>query len=440
MTLRYRLLERGDVVDQKYLVEEELGQGAMGAVYRVKHLGLSSTFALKLLLPVYSVDQNYRMRFRREAQINAQLQHPNVVQVYDSGEHEGMLFSVMELLAGKDLEELLSEGAVDSMERILDVSVQLARALQAGHAIGLVHRDLKPANVLIEVKGERWRCVLVDFGLAFIQDSEDFGRLTKTKSTVAGTPLYMSPEQVSGEALTGASDMYSLGCLMFEMIEGKTPFDDVAGEVMKVLSRHLFSPPPRMRRVEAWRLPVMLESLVMQMLEKDPTRRPHAAKVVSSLQDLLSAPTQWGRGGDHRSRGDRMVQPDTARAAMDTLPLDSMFETARMPASAGVKVGCLGELEEIDLIAALASNGYGLVPYEHQHVDLLFGRDLTPERVAQLKEIAPVIAVVEPGDVDAVAEFLRAGAADVVPPSFTVSELTRRFKRAHRRSQARKKS
>jgi serine/threonine protein kinase len=430
-----QFLSTGELVGEKYTVEAFLGSGAMGSVYRVRHEDLGSTFALKLLSPVYSFDKNYRLRFKREAKINAQIKHQNVVQVYDTGDHDGLLYTVMELLDGRDLRYFLDRERVQDIEQVVDIGVQLASALSAAHDIGLVHRDLKPANILIEDRGDQWRCVVVDFGLAFIEKDEELGRLTKTDSTVAGTPLYMSPEQVSGKTLTSASDMYAFGCLLYELIEGNTPFEDTNDDVVKVMTRQLFSPPPKMSRAERRRVPVALESLVYKMLEKDPARRPSTRDVLRLLQDLQQLPSQWGRGGDWQARSGRMVAPVTERQVLESA-VTSQFEVTTTSTFHDLQdIGLIGAPEHMDMIAALGSNGFQLVPFEPSiEVGVLFGRDLSVEEVERLSQDHVVIVATSLDDMDHVAALLRAGALDVIPSDFTPDDLTKRLKRAQRRA------
>ncbi len=430
-----KFLTEGELVGGKYTVEAFIGSGAMGSVYRVRHEELGSTFALKLLSPVYSFDENYRVRFKREAKINAQLKHPNVVQVYDTGEHDGLLYTVMELLDGKDLRYFLDRERVQDIEQVVYIAAQLASALSAAHDIGLVHRDLKPANILIEERDESWRCVVVDFGLAFIEKDEELGRLTKTDSTVAGTPLYMSPEQVSGKTLTSASDMYAFGCLLYELIESKTPFEDTEDDVVKVMTRQLFSPPPKMMRAEGRHVPVALESLVYRMLEKDPARRPSTRDVLHLLQDLQQMPSQWGRGGEWQARSGRMVPPATARQALESAVTAQFDVTTRSTFHELEEIGLIGDPESMDTVAALGSNGFQLVPFDPEmEAGVLFGRDLSTEEVERLSQERVVIVATSLDDMDHVAALLRAGALDVIPTDFTPDDLTRRLKRAQRRA------
>ena len=185
-----------EVVAGRYRVESKLGEGGMGVVFGVRHVNIDRRYAMKILSPRLSLDEDYRVRFMREAKIMARLQHPHVVQVIDSGIHHGLLYIVMEYLQGTPLSEMVWQNKVGGLKEILHIGGEVSSALAAAHKIGLIHRDLKTDNVLIEEDpptGKR-RCVLLDFGLAFIESSDDLGRLTReSDNNVAGTPLYMSP-------------------------------------------------------------------------------------------------------------------------------------------------------------------------------------------------------------------------------------------------------
>ena len=404
-------------------------------VYRARQVNMDREVAVKVLPPQFMAIEDVVARFKREAHLSSRLKHPNTITIHDYGQADNLLFIVMELLDGRDLRYFLDRERVQDIEQVVDIGVQLASALSAAHDIGLVHRDLKPANILIEDRGDQWRCVVVDFGLAFIEKDEELGRLTKTDSTVAGTPLYMSPEQVSGKTLTSASDMYAFGCLLYELIEGNTPFEDTNDDVVKVMTRQLFSPPPKMSRAERRRVPVALESLVYKMLEKDPARRPSTRDVLRLLQDLQQLPSQWGRGGDWQARSGRMVAPVTERQVLESA-VTSQFEVTTTSTFHDLQdIGLLGAPEHMDMIAALGSNGFQLVPFEPSiEVGVLFGRDLSVEEVERLSQDHVVIVATSLDDMDHVAALLRAGALDVIPSDFTPDDLTKRLKRAQRRA------
>ena len=384
-----RMPRVGETVAERYCIVEELGRGGMGVVFAVHHSGIDREFAMKVLSPKLSLDEQYRTRFMREAKINARLSHPNVVQVYDSGVHEELLYIVMERLSGKPLSDLLYDGEVGELPDVVRIGAQLAEALQAAHAIGLVHRDLKTDNVFIErpLEREARRCVLLDFGLAYIEQSEELGRLTRDSDThVAGTPLYMSPEQVSAAPLTSATDIYSLGCMLYELLSGETPFEGDEATLIRVMTRHLFAAPKPLRH-KVPQISTDLEQLVMAMLNKDPELRPTAAEIALELRDLAHAPS-LGRGGALRSRARRQVQGPTERdeRLKDTRDFSTLEGSTRASTRAlGLWGLSVDESHQIGLAAA----GFQAHSVEREEdlarMDLLLVSGVTLEELARAR-------------------------------------------------------
>src|SRR4029450_12566844 len=201
-----------------YRIEERIGRGAMGIVYRAYDLRLKRTVALKLVTPELALDERFRERFARETELAMSLEHPNVVPIHDAGEVHGRLYLAMRLVAGTDLRQLLrAEGAL-TPSRAMAICGQVASALDAAHAKALVHRDVKPSNVLLD---ENEHVYLADFGLT--RRLEEQGAQTGEGRSI-GTPAYLAPEQIEGRAVDGRADVYSLGCLLFECLTGMTPY------------------------------------------------------------------------------------------------------------------------------------------------------------------------------------------------------------------------
>jgi serine/threonine-protein kinase len=219
----------------------------MGAVYKVEHVRMGKLAALKLMRPDHAVDKALKGRFLQEARVVARLSHPNTVQVFDSGElDDGSLFIAMEYVPGKDLAwQLKAHGALGEAQAVA-IGVQLLASLQEAHEAGIIHRDLKPANVMLvrRRKSGDDQVKLLDFGIAKLQEAE--GRKSTTGDFI-GTPAYMSPEQIRGEALDARSDLYSLGCLLFELVSGKQPFDGPTP--ISILTQHYEAPIPRVSDV-----------------------------------------------------------------------------------------------------------------------------------------------------------------------------------------------
>lgn len=277
----------------RYEITRELGRGGMGVVYMAHDPVLEREVAVKIVTPD-NVSAESVARFRREARVVAKMDHPAIVSVYDSGEHEGALFFVMPLVEGKNLRSALKNESL-RLGELVDLGIQVAEALEYSHSRGVVHRDIKPENIMVSTsEGEGLRVRVTDFGLA-MAPSQD--RLTKT-ATIVGTLAYMSPEQVSGAELTARSDIYSLGTVLYECLVGHPPF---SGEIQSLLYRisHEVPLPPRAIQPD---IDEELESALLRCLQKDPLKRPtgkelaealtrYRAKLVTSQRNLTMLPT-----------------------------------------------------------------------------------------------------------------------------------------------------
>jgi len=233
---------------------------------------LNRRVAVKILHPEYAANEAFVARFHREAQAAANLNHPNIVDIYDWGRDEGVYFMVMELIQGRNLREILhSEGALEP-RRVAEIAQSVAAALGAAHERGLVHRDIKPANVLLTPEGD---AKVTDFGIARAWDDSD--QLTRT-GAVIGTATYFSPEQAQGLTADGRSDLYALGVVMYELLTGVPPF--VGESPVSVAYQHVreFAPPPSDLNPN---IPDALDAIVMRCLEKDPRRRYQTAGALS---------------------------------------------------------------------------------------------------------------------------------------------------------------
>src|ERR671911_1071735 len=247
-----------------YRIEERIGRGGMGVVYRAEHLNLRRRAAIKIIAPDLAESEGFRERFTREARIAAALQHPNIVTVYDAGEVDGILYLAMQYIEGNDLAAMLRKDGRLRPYRAIDVIRQVASALDAAHAQGLIHRDVKPANVLIEGR----TAFLTDFGLTKRMDGTRT-QLTKA-GDVVGTIHYVAPEQIEGGRVDPRTDVYSLGCLVYHCLTGELPFardTDVA-----VIYAHLSEEPPRVTSARP-ELPGGLDAVIAKALEKAPERR-----------------------------------------------------------------------------------------------------------------------------------------------------------------------
>jgi serine/threonine protein kinase len=254
------------LIGGRYRLGDLLGRSLMSEVHRGEDILLGRPVAIKLLLN--HGDPRSVARFEQEAQILARLQHPNVITVFDAGVDGGDRFLVMELVEGPSLRELLDAEGRLAPERAGEIVSQLASALGFAHEKAVIHRDVKPSNVLLPEA----RVKLADMGIARLLSPE---ALTATLS-VRGTVRYMSPEQMRGDPVDPRADLYSLGCVLFEMLTGRTPFE---GDLAALSYAHTHTPAPRVRSINP-AVPVAMDELVAAMLEKDPARRPQTGQEV----------------------------------------------------------------------------------------------------------------------------------------------------------------
>ncbi len=266
----------------EYVVEEELGSGGMGTVYKARQVDLDRPVALKVLAKTLTDDASFVQRFLREARAVAQLNHARIVHIYDSGQQDGTYYYVMELVDGESLDQRIARKKRLSWKEAVRIVAHVCRALQAAHGAGIIHRDIKPANIVIDKEGLP---KVMDFGIALDLTAE---RLTRTGGII-GTPEYMSPEQAGAKTITLQSDIYSLGIVFYEMLTGTVPFQHENRLI--ILQQHQHEA-PRAPSDLAPEIPAPLERMVLKMLAKDPADRyATCAAVVADLRSLVRTAT-----------------------------------------------------------------------------------------------------------------------------------------------------
>ncbi|MCI0611991.1 TonB family protein [bacterium] len=263
----------------KYRIITRIGSGGFADVYLGEQLLLSRKVAIKILHAHYARQSDLLKRFEREARSAASLSHPNIIDIYDVGESDGVHYIVMKYIDGETLNQRMHREGILPVPVSIHIIRQLAEALDYAHTNNVIHRDIKPANVMIDPYG---RPMLMDFGVARIQVE---GNLTKT-GTVLGTPHYLPPEQPLGKPVDARSDIYSLGIMFYEMLSGQLPFHDE--NAVAVLFKHINEPPQPLNTIVSDINPD-LAALVHRMIEKDPPKRPQSAGEVAEVLHALSA-------------------------------------------------------------------------------------------------------------------------------------------------------
>lgn len=279
-----RLIE-GQVLAGRYWLQQHLGRGAMGDVFRAQHTKVRRAFAVKVLHPQLVADPKLCLRFEREAELAGRLSHRNVVSVIDVGETTTSRYIVMDFADGEGLDRILASGAL-APQRAIGLLEQICDGLAHAHEHGLVHRDLKPENIIVEISDDAEVPRIVDFGLAILCEgaasAED--RLT-TRGLVLGTPHYLAPEAALSPGFDHRADLFALGVIMFEMLTGRLPFD---GDGVEVAQANVHAPTPQMvDRAPDVAVDPRLEALTRRLLAKNPDDRPATAREVRATLELI---------------------------------------------------------------------------------------------------------------------------------------------------------
>ncbi|MET0793773.1 MAG: serine/threonine-protein kinase [Polyangiaceae bacterium] len=320
----------GTVLAGRYRIEELIGSGGMGAVYRAEHVHMRKAVAVKVLHKEMTAFPEVVARFEREAVAAGRIEHPHVVSASDFGKLEdGSFYLVLEFIEGQSLAKLVArQGALPAL-RALRIAHEIVQALQAAHNVGIVHRDLKPENVMLVEKDDQSDFVKVlDFGIAKIKVEETAEQPALTQiGTVFGTPEYMSPEQARGELVDARADLYTVGVILFEMLAGVSPFKD--DDLVVVLTRHLTAEPPPLPAD----LDPQVAALVLLLLRKNRDERVQSAQeLLERIEAILNAPASAGGFAGIPSSG-------KIRAQLATPALDAGSVSAREPAFAATVLG-----------------------------------------------------------------------------------------------------
>lgn len=414
----------------RYLVQELIARGGVGAVYRATHAVLGEDLAIKFLA-AESATWVQRERFRREAKTLSRLRHPNIVSVLDLGEEDGDLFLVMELVPGLTFADAIERRMLTPTQN-MDVFGGILRALESAHDQGIVHRDVKPSNVMLTQHPDGMGVKLLDFGLADVGDPQSL-RLTAS-GAIQGTPLYMSPEQCRGEEAGPKSDVYSLGVTMFEALTGVPPF--VAEEQASLMAQHLYGAPPSFASVGSTADPAV-EAVVRACLAKRPTDRPSAHELRRRLENV-------GRGTDEHSLAEKAASErksaNSAGRPAPTVPTSAA--TVDDSAAPGTLVAIwLSQRERARALhVILAVNGLRpRVAEVESELDVatgavvLSGADDLAERVATARTRVPRVPILVVDVTGEPAELVRLGVNDFALAGAEDAGLAKKVSRLIRR-------
>ena len=276
----------GTILAEKYRLEEEIGSGNFGTVYKATHLGLNLHVAVKVLQTSLGTTMEDLARFQREGMSACRVKHPNAVSVLDFGvTATGVSYLVMELLEGRSLADEIEESGKLSPHRCMDIIEPVCAALEEAHSVGLLHRDLKPANIFLHHERGKEIIKVVDFGTAKFRDDASANNLT-LQGTVIGTPAYLAPERLANRPYDGRSDVYSLGVMLYQMLCGKVPFEATDGNPMTVAMMHMNDAAKSL----AGEIPDVTEAVdkvVAMALEKDPGKRLLPGDLVEQLREAV---------------------------------------------------------------------------------------------------------------------------------------------------------
>ena len=381
----------GRTLNNRYQIIERVGVGGMAEVYRAQDNVLGRTVAVKVMLPQYAEDEQFTARFRQEAASAANLSSPYIVNVYDWGQDSGTYYIVMEYVRGSDLKTAIKQRGAINQRKVAEIGSQVCQALSVAHNMDIIHRDIKPQNIMVQPDGN---VKVMDFGIARAKNSN----ADKT-GAVLGTAHYISPEQAQGKELTSASDIYSLGIVMYESVTGQLPFDgpDAVSVAMKQVQEMPVLPSQINPNIDP-----SLEAIIMRAIEKDPANRfATAQEMRSALNDYLA--------GRPVASGDFNGARTAVIGVPDVPPISPAYaaeKTSVMP-SVDQQYGQSGH-----------GNGRG-VDHDNGHASKSYREDATASKKGGKKGAAVAIAVVAVIAVIAVVAFalLSRGSGDITVPN-----------------------
>ncbi|HEY0459220.1 MAG TPA: serine/threonine-protein kinase [Pyrinomonadaceae bacterium] len=356
------------IIASNLRIENLLGRGGMGTVYRATHLTLDRVVAVKVINPEVAMNADVMQRFAREARLMAKLRHPRAAMIYDSGTlPDGRLFIVMEYVEGMTLADILKRDGKLPYKKAVDIAVSVCDVLSEAHSLGIIHRDLKPANIMLNNQG----VFVLDFGIAKMlnTDNAQSMQLSMTgNGLLVGTPFYMSPEQCLGNPVEARSDLYSLGALLFEMIAGRPPFDD---EVLSaVIIKHAMVEAPRIEEF-APDIPPALADVINRLLAKKPEDRPENASVTKAMLERsvagastapalnLNTPTTTNTTAENIYPSTQQMNAVTASQMPQTLA-NTQSGTKENKSGGGLKIAA-ASAGAVILLGALAIGGFLLL-------------------------------------------------------------------------------
>ncbi len=322
----------GHILNGRYILQELVGVGSVGRVYKARHVRLDRSYAIKILFGEFAANPKTRTRFLREATAASRLLHPNLLSVLDVAETErGMVYMVMDFVAGEDLQQVLHRHAPLTTDHAVDLVRQIARGLGYAHERGVIHRDLKCENVMITRTAEEEIARVVDFGIALTEEALQPGQRLTTAGTVLGTPAYMAPEQLCGQEIDHRADLFSLGVIVYRMLCGRFPFD---GTPIEMATANLNEdPPPIARRVPGLEVDARLEELALDLMAKDPQDRP------ASAREVLARLDGWAGGRAVLREAKGSARPSPPRASVQL----GYAETAAVPTTSPTSLASIAE-------------------------------------------------------------------------------------------------